>query len=92
MSRIQYNLAMIWLVVEQMVFCTKFFVAKVNFDDARRLYVNVNHLSNDNVWNAKYRNRFVLPQLTFSSVVMTGVLFLILFSIHQACDQFLKDV
>ena len=41
----------------------KFFVADVRFDDARRIYVIVENLSNDYVWYAKYRFRFVLPQL-----------------------------
>ena len=41
----------------------KFFVAKVRFDDARRLYVDVHPLSDDDVWNARFRYRFVLPQL-----------------------------
>jgi hypothetical protein len=41
------------------------FVANVNVDGAS-LNANVNSLDNSNVWNAEYRNRVVMPQLTFS--------------------------
>lgn len=36
----------------------------MNVDDNGQLNVNVNSLENDNVWNAKYRNRIVVPKLS----------------------------
>src|SRR3989344_73251 len=42
------------------------FVANVNIDDNDRLKMKVNPFSNDNVWNAKYRHRFVTPKLVVS--------------------------
>jgi len=44
-----------------------FFVANVNVN-GRKLKVNVNHFSNDNVWNAKYGNHVVRPLLAVSPV------------------------
>jgi len=46
----------------------KFFVANVNVNSDDRLNVNVNRFMNDNVWNAKYRNRIVVPKLTVSLI------------------------
>lgn len=45
------------------------FVANVNFDDDGQLKVNVNRLSNDNVWNAENRHRIVVPKLMFLSLL-----------------------
>jgi hypothetical protein len=42
----------------------KFFVALVFEVDLGRLWVYVRHLSNGYVWDAKYRPRIVVPQLT----------------------------
>jgi hypothetical protein len=40
----------------------------VNVNDDGQLNVNVNPLENDNVWNAKYQHRIVVPKLQrFSS-------------------------
>jgi len=50
-----------------------YFVANVNVNPDG-LNVNVNRLENDNVWNADYRHRVVVPQLmTFSSNYLGGV-------------------
>lgn len=45
----------------------KFFVASVRFDDDGQLRVSVSHFSVDDVWNAEYRNRVVVPQLCQSA-------------------------
>ena len=50
------------------------FVANVNFDDDGRLKVNVNRLSNDNVWNASNHHRVVVPETHyFSPIYYRGV-------------------
>src|SRR3989344_3849470 len=65
---------MVWPVVIKMIQHMSSFVANVNWNDARRLKVNVNRLSNDNVWNADNRNRVVLPLLAISPIIyLVGV-------------------
>lgn len=71
-----------------------FFVANVNLNDDGQPDVNVNRLSNDNVWNAENHHRIVVPKLAVSPVVIRwefclSLLFLslviaILFSSRQA--------
>ncbi|MEK7585099.1 MAG: hypothetical protein AAB455_01100 [Patescibacteria group bacterium] len=82
---------MIWRVVIRTIRYTDFFVANVNWNDDRRLKVNVNHFSNDNVWNADNRNRVVLPLLTFlPSFIWWEFLFATPASSRQVADQFLR--
>lgn len=70
-----------------------FFVANVNFDDNGQLKVNVNPLDNDNVWNAEYRHRIVVPKLAVSPLPKTGEFsFLSLFSNRRAYDRFLLSL
>jgi hypothetical protein len=40
----------------------------VNVNSDGSLNANVNRFSNDNVWNAENRNRFVVPKLTLSLI------------------------
>ena len=73
MSRIRYNSKSAnydrQRVVAWMAICI-FFVVNVYWNDARRLKMNVNRLSNGNVWNADYRLRLVFPLLAISPVII----------------------
>lgn len=66
------------------------FVANVNVNSDGHLNVNVNPLSNDNVWNAENRHRFVVPQLTVSPAPPAGVLLPILSSNRRSFGRFLR--
>lgn len=52
---------------------TQFFVANVNVN-SDGLNVNVNRFENDNVWNAKYAHRMVVPKMDGSPLYTGGVL------------------
>jgi len=70
-----------WLTVQ-------FFVANVNANDGK-LKANVNKFSNDNVWNAKYENRIVVPETQcFSFIYLEEFSFRVLSSILRACGLF----
>ena len=75
-----------------------FFVANVNVNSDGTVNANVNRFSNDNVWNAKYRHRFVIPKLTIFShpfkvrvFVFPAVFLVSLFSNLQAFYLFLPS-
>jgi hypothetical protein len=68
-------------------------VANVNANDDGKLNANLNHVSNDNVWNSDNRHRIFSPKLNcFSSISSEEFSFLSLFSIRPTFYQFLASV
>lgn len=87
MSGIKFNLSYfdgwwIWRLLAHI------FIANVNVN-SDGLNVNVNRFSNDNVWNAENRNRFVIPKLTFSPTFFYGM-GVFCFSKTFSCSPFLQ--